>query len=106
MRIGRMNRFVTLSRNPDVPGTEHKFEPLNPQAVWCAIEPLGPTIADETRMLSSRVTMRFHKEVTIDTRIVYADPVLGRDRELFVRGVQNVDDANDTLVLFCEEVVP
>jgi len=101
-----MNRFVTLSRNPSVPGTEHKFEPLNPSTTWCSIEPLEPSISDDTRMQAARVTMRFHKQVTIDTRISYEDRVIGRTRDLFVRGVQNTNDANHTLVLFCEEVVP
>jgi len=59
-----------------------------------------------TRMQAARVTMRFHKQVTIDTRLVYMDRVLDRERWLFVRGVQNTNDANHTLVLFCEEVVP
>ena len=101
-----MNRFVTLSRNPSVTNTEHKFEPLNPSTAWCSIEPLEPSISDDTRMQAARVTMRFHKQVTIDTRISYEDRVIGRTRDLFVRGVQNTNDANHTLVLFCEEVVP
>lgn len=102
-----MNRFVTLSRAPQTsPDSDGFFEALVPASWWCAIEPLEMTIADGTRLLASRVTMRFHSQVTVDTRIVYTDPTLGRDRQLFVKSVQNVDDANRELVLFCEEVVP
>jgi len=63
-------------------------------------------IGDGTRVIASRVRMRHHPQVTVDTRIVYADPVAGRNRELFVKGVQNVSDGNQELVCFCEEVIP
>ena len=50
--------------------------------------------------------MRYHKQVSVDTRIVFSDPVKQRDREFFVRGVQNVDERNKELRLLCEEVEP
>ncbi len=53
-----------------------------------------------------RVTMRFHPQVTVDTRLVYDDPALERERQLFVKGVQDLSDGNREIVLFCEEVVP
>lgn len=107
MRAGRMNRLVTLSRSPQTtPDSDGFFETLTPSTAWCAIEPLDASVSDSTRLQAHRVTMRHHAQVTVDTRIVYADPVLGRDRELFVKGVQNIGDANRELVLFCEEVIP
>lgn len=100
MRPGRMNRFVSLYHKP-TSTTDPKYDnPLNPATAWVQIQPLEPTITDDTRMQASRVTMRYHPQVTIDTHMVYGS------RTLFVRGVQNVDDANRELVLFCEEVVP
>jgi head-tail adaptor len=106
MRSGRMNRLVSLSRSPQTtPDSDGFFESLNPASAWVAIEPLDASLSDSTRLLAHRVTMRFHKQVTVDTRIVYSDPVLGRDRELFVKGVQNMADANRELVLYCEEAV-
>lgn len=107
MRAGRMNRLVTLSRAPQTtPDSDGFFEALSPSNAWCAIEPLDASTSDGTRMQASRVTMRFHPQVTVDTRLVYSDPVLGRDRELFVKGVQNLSDGNHELVLFCEEAIP
>jgi len=107
VRAGLMNRHVTLSRSPqETDDNDGFFEDLSPRTAWCAIQPLDMTSVDGTRLQASRVTMRFHPQVTVDTRIVYADPVLHRDRELFVKGVQNVSDGNRELVLYCEEVVP
>jgi head-tail adaptor len=107
MRAGRMNRLVTLSRAPQTtPDTDGFFETLTPSTAWCAIEPLDVTVSDGTRLQPHRITMRFHAQVTVDTRLVYEDPLLRRDREFFVKGVQNLNDANRELVLFCEEVVP
>ncbi len=108
MPAGRKNRLVSLARSPQTSGdSDGFFEALSPSTAWCAIQPLDPSsIGDGTRLQVHRVTMRYHPQVTVDTRLVYADPVLNRDRELFVKGVQNLGDANRELVLFCEEVVP
>jgi head-tail adaptor len=107
VRPGRHNRYVSLSRAPQTtPDSDGFFEPLSPANWWVSIEPMESAIGDGTRMIASRVTMRFHPQVTVDTRIVYADPVLGRNRDLFVKGVQNIADANRELVCFCEEVIP
>jgi len=107
VRAGLMNRLVSLSRSPQTtPDTNGFYEALSPATAWCAIEPLDAAGSDGTRTQMHRVTMRFHAQVTVDTRLVYADPALGRDRQLFVRGAQNLQDGNRELVLFCEEVVP
>lgn len=102
-----MNRYVSLSQAPQSsPDSNGFFEALSPATAWCAIQPLGVALQDETRIQTSRVTMRFHPQVTIDTRIVYVDNAIGRTRELFVKSVQNTDDAGDELVLQCDEVWP
>lgn len=107
MRAGRMNRFVTLWRSPTATDdADGFFEALSPSTAWCAIQPAGVSIGDQTRIMSSTVTMRFHPQVTIDTKLVYTDQTLGRDRELFVKSVQNIDDAGSVLVLSCDEVWP
>ena len=107
LRPGRRNRYVTLSRAPQTtPDSDGFFEPLVPATAWAFIEPLESSGGDGTRLQLSRVTMRYHPQVTIDTRLVFADPVLLRDRQLFVKGVQNVSDGNVDLVLFCEEAIP
>ncbi len=107
MSNGQRNRYVTLARSPNTtPDSDGFFEALQPPDAWVSIEPQGASAEDGTRLQASRVTMRYHPQVTIDTRLVYSDPVLLRDRELFVKSVQNVKDANRELVLFCEEVIP
>lgn len=101
MRVGRMNKWVTLSRAPQTTNdSDGFFEPLVPAGVWVAIEPLDATISDGTRIQASRVTMRYHSQVTVDTRILYGT------RELFVKGVQDVNEAHNQMVLFCEEAIP
>lgn len=100
-RVGRMNRLVTLANATSTTNdSDGFFNALTPSSAWCQIEPVNPGISDDTRSLFSRVTMRYHAQVTVDTRIAYGS------RSLFVKGVQNVDDANHTLVLWCEEVTP
>lgn len=107
VRAGRKNRLVSLSRAPQTtPDDDGFFEPLSPPTRWAAIEPYESSTSDGTRLIGSRVTMDFHPQVTIDVRLVYTDPMLNRDRELFVKGVQNVNDGNYELILFCEEVTP
>lgn len=101
MRPGRMNKWVTLSRNPQMPGDADGFwEPLDPSGVWAQIEPLNPTVSDDTRTQASRVTIRYHPQVTLDTRVSYGA------RDLMVRGVQNTDEENAEMILFCEEAIP
>ena len=103
MRPGRARTFVRLYRKPTSTSDTGPYDhPLDPPAAWVQIQPLDPTTTDERRMLASRVTMRYHPEVTIDSHLVIdADT----DRVLFVRGVQNVDNMNKELILFCEEAV-
>ena len=99
MRPGRHQKWVTLSRSPQTtPDSDGFFEDLSPAGVWAAIQPLQPQA--DGRSMFHYVTMRYHPQVTVDVR------VLCGTRELFVRGVQNVDDRNVELRLYCEEVVP
>lgn len=89
------------------PDTDGYLEPLDPPTAWISIEPLDASVSsDGSRLQASRVTMRYHPQVTVDVCLRYADPVLLRNRDLFVKGVQNVSDGNAELVLFCEEVIP
>lgn len=104
MRAGPCNKWVTLSRWPET-DTEARGTPLNPPGIFAAIEPLAPGGSDN-RTTTHVVRMRFHPEVTCDTRIQYADARVSRTRSLFVRGVQSVDENGDELRLLCEEVAP
>lgn len=101
MRPGRSNRYVELSRSPQTtPDSDGFFETLTPARMWAQVEPLDPVVSDGTRITAYRVTMRYHAQVTVDTRLVD----LHTGRELFVKGVQNTDDANKELRLYCEEI--
>lgn len=99
MRVGQHNRSVTLWRTPQASGdADGFFEALSPSSWWAQIQPL--TSSDAGRSIFHQVTMRYHSQVTMDTRVLYGA------RELFVRGVQNMDERNVELRLLCEEIVP
>lgn len=101
MRPGKFDKFVTLSRAPQTPGdSDGFFEALSPATAWVALEPLQPFESDGTRTQGFYVSMRYHDGVTVDTRIVYGS------REFYVKGVQNVNEKNRELRLYCEEVAP
>ena len=101
MRPGRMNKRITLSRAPQTtPDSDGFFEDLTPSSWWAQIEPLDPVVSDGTRTSAYRVTMRYHPQVTVDTRILFGT------REIFVKGVQNVDEKNAELRLYCESTTP
>lgn len=95
---GRL-KLVRAYRGPQTPGDSDGFkEPLTPSTWWATFEPLDPIASDGTRIVATRLRGRYHPEITVDSILVYGE------RELFVKGVQNVDDANRHLVLYCEEV--
>lgn len=104
---GRYNKWVTLSQSPQVTDdSDGFFDDLDPSGAWAAIR---PSLSADGRTTSMVVEMRFHPQVTVDTRIVYEDankPTGKTTRELFVKGVQNLEEANDVIVLLCEEVTP
>jgi head-tail adaptor len=102
---------VTLSRSPqETDDSDGYFEPLSPSEWWASIQPLSPG-SGEGRAVQHQVAMRWHPQVTMDTRIVYLDPYRKTDanptgqRELFVRGFQNVNERNEKLYLLCEEII-
>ena len=100
MNASRRRHYVTLSRSPQTSGdSDGFFEDLNPPDAWCSIEPAGPGTSDGTRMIGLFVTMPYHVQVGLDTRVLFGS------RQLFVRGVQNVDERNLEMRLYCEEAV-
>jgi head-tail adaptor len=93
MNPGALRHYVRLD-DPVEDGTPVVF---NPDYVWASILPAAPGAFDENKT-THIVTMRYHPQVTFNTRILH------RDRQLFVRGIQNVEERNLELVLLCEEV--
>lgn len=105
MRVGRFTKCVRLSRSPQVSGdSDGYFEDLSPPDWWCSIQPQGST--GDGRGTEHLINGRWHPQITMDTRIVYSDPVLKRDRQFFVRSYSNINEKNAELQLICEEVTP
>lgn len=104
MRVGRLNHRVTLWRGPLLTDDADGYlEPLTPRVWWISIEPLAPQ--EDIRMTASLVVMRYHPQVTVDTRIIEGDdPRAAGVRQLIVKGLQDTNDAHIELRLLCEEV--
>lgn len=101
--ISQKTQWVTLANGPTDPDdADGYWEPLNPEGVWAAIAPFTPTAGERT--VQSQVTIDFHPDVGLDTRIVFVDRA-GRERHLFVRGLQNPNYENVELVLTCDEAI-
>jgi hypothetical protein len=69
----------------------------SPSRVKASIRPAAPGPFGE-RMVTHIVEMRRHPQITFNTRITH------RNRMLFVRGIQDVDERHRYMVLLCEEV--
>lgn len=95
---GSYRQWVTLD-DPIVDATPVTF---SPNRVKCSIQPSSPSAFDENKV-TYMVQMRFHPQVTFNTRVTYVDRQ-NVSHELFVRGIQNVEMQGRHLVLLCEEV--
>lgn len=105
MNVGALRHQVSLANKPSqTDDSDGYWEALKPSLVKAAIVPISP--GADGRTTTHLITMRYHRQVSVDTRLVFADPVKQRDREFYVRGVQNVDERNEELRLLCEEVEP
>ena len=105
MNVGMLTKRVILANATTTTNDGDGFyEALSPSTVPAAIQPLSPSGDGRTTM--HLVTIRYHKDVSVDTRLIYQDPRKGYPREFFVRGVQNVDERNAVMQLLCEEVEP
>lgn len=101
MGVGKYDKHVTCWKAPDTtPDSDGFFEALSPADWWCALRPLSPSAADGTRIMLFEAEGRYHSQITIDTRLLYGT------REIFVKGVQDINDKHHTMILFCEEVIP
>jgi hypothetical protein len=106
LNVGKYNKWVTLSQCPQPEGNTDFFDPLTPDGAWCAIR---PQLGADCRTTEHVVEMLFHPQVTMDTRIVYEDPNKppGKTtRAFYVKGVQNIEEANIAIRCLCEEVTP
>lgn len=105
MRVGRHRKYVTLANVSTTAGdSDGLMNALSPADWWCSIEPQAPLADDRT--VTHLITGRWRGDITMDTRVLYADPALNRNREFFVRGFQNLSEQNAEMVLYAEEVIP
>lgn len=103
-------KLVTLAlKTQTTNDTDGVYEDLNPPQWWCSLEPVSPGHSDGTRVIQFFARGRFRPDITIDVRMIYLDPLRRSSsnetgqREFFVKGVQNVNEANQELILFVDE---
>jgi len=97
VRAGRLNAWVTLTSAPDVDGI---FDGTpSPRRIPVAIEPLTPQATG--RIASCYVHLRYHPQITIDTCLTTVEG----SRQLFVKGIQHIDERRRDMVLYCEETL-
>lgn len=100
----RKNQWVTLDNRPtETDDADGMYSPLSPAGVWAAIETLSPQ--DAGRALQSIMTIDYHPQVGLDTRVTFVDLAGAKTRRLMVRGLQNPEYANVELRLLCEEAI-
>ena len=92
-------RVFELPKEDHSNATEGEAVELSPSPVWAAIRPAAPGAGSDERTTSHAVTLRYHAGITAHALLKTMD-----GRRLFVRGVQNVDNAGVELQLLCEEV--
>lgn len=99
----RRDKYVSLFRTGNVQ-TSGALTALSPANDWVSIQPGPPgnTVSDG-RSILSLVNIRYRSDLTVDTMLRYT--VGSTNRDLFVRGVQHVDEAQAEMRLLCEEVV-
>lgn len=105
MRSGRLDKWVTLYRSPQQTNdADGFFEPLSPSGCWAQLQPGSPAATDG-RSLSVGIVIRWHPQVTLDTKVSWVDPN-GVTHDFFVRGIQDVNYDNVEMRLICEEIQP
>ena len=103
MRAGDLRQQVSLSRCPQTsPDSDGFFEDLTPRDWRASILPNAPS--EDGRRITHLVTMRYHPQVNMDTRIVYTEQ--GTTHQLFVRSFQDVEQRHVELRCLCEEIIP
>lgn len=113
MKLGRMRQRITL-QNPTRTadgggGYTETWASLNPAQAWARIRASSGRSGERNvsntivAQATHEVSMRFHPDVTTETRITWTDAA-GRTRTINVTDVQDVDEAGIELVLSCVEV--
>jgi len=93
-RLGGLTVHPVVLDDPVPDGTPVVF---NPSLWYAAIRPGSPSSFDENKT-TFQVEGAYHPQITFNTRITH------QGRSLFVRGIQDLDERHEWLVLLCEEV--
>ena len=116
MPAGRRTTYVTLE-NPGAPvpdgagGFTETWTALDPPTAWVALEALGGagmerlTADTITASGTHQVTLPYHPQITVRTRLTYTDPDRG-PRTFAVVGLQDAANARRELVLVAAEALP
>lgn len=110
----RLTQQITLEQ-PRAPqpdgdgGYTEQYDPLLPALDYAAIDSTAPT-ADQRvantaiATATHRVTLRYRGDITTKARLTFTD-YSGQTHQLWVRGTENVEQASEVLILWCEEHV-
>jgi head-tail adaptor len=100
VNASRRRHRVSLANAPQASGdADGFFEACDPPEVWADIQPLSPVASDDVRAIGHYVTIPYHAQVSLDTRVLFGT------RALFVRGIQDLDVRHRELRLYCEETL-
>lgn len=109
MRAGALRKRLTIqmpTRTSDaLGGYTDTWTAIAPAPMWGALDPLDPRQAE--RLVGGTIEAKVTHLVTV--RYVPGVSTLGRvlygSRVLMIRGLQNPEERNRELNLFCEEIV-
>jgi head-tail adaptor len=84
-------------------GYTETWSDLSPATSWASIrggegDTENVTAGIERSSASHTVEIDYHAQVTLKSRVVFGS------RHLYVRGIDNVDERNITMILTCEEI--
>lgn len=95
MSRGRRRTRATLS---DIP-SDATPSVYDPTTIWVGLTPSGPGGSDENAK-GFQVETEYNAQLTTNTKLTLDD-----GRELFIRGIQDVEDQHRTHLLYCEQVL-
>jgi SPP1 family predicted phage head-tail adaptor len=106
VRAGQLRHLVTV-QNPTRTATAsggytESWTSAEPMTAWVHVAPVagvteGVSAQVERAAITHEVTARYHSGITQRSRLAFGS------RYLYVRGIQNLDERNQVMVLACEE---
>lgn len=110
MNIGKLRHRVLVENPTRTSDGDGGFTVVwasaSPSTVWAKIDMASPQVTEKmigntiTAPISHLVTVRYHSQITTLTRLTFEST-----RQFYVRGVHNVNEVDETMLLACEEIV-